>query len=178
MQDVVSSWERRNGRAGTCTCGSARANALSDARATGGAAIPLSRIGATAISEETGAQSSLSLCNIMVTDNTAYDAISDPTRRSILDALRDRELSAGDIAKLFPVSRPAVSRHIRVLRLAGLLTERRSAQSRLYSINAHPLAEVDRWIQDYRAFWETRLLDLKSYAESVKGRTPSIEERT
>lgn len=114
----------------------------------------------------------------MVTDNTAYDAISDPTRRSILDALRDRELSAGDIAKLFPVSRPAVSRHIRVLRLAGLLTERRSAQSRLYSINAHPLAEVDRWIQDYRAFWETRLLDLKSYAESVKGRTPSIEERT
>lgn len=140
--------------------------------------IPLSRIGAAAISEETGAQSSLSLCNIMVTDNTAYDAISDPTRRSILDALLHRELSAGDIAKLFPISRPAVSRHIRVLRSAGLVTARRAAQSRLYSINAQPLAEVGRWIQQYRAFWETRLLDLQSYAESVDGRSPSTEERT
>jgi DNA-binding transcriptional ArsR family regulator len=86
-----------------------------------------------------------------------FDAIADPTRRTILDALRRRERSAGEIARLFPVSRPAVSRHLRVLRRAGLVKERRVAQSRLYSLDPAPLRQVERWLEQYRVFWATRL---------------------
>ena len=99
-----------------------------------------------------------------------YGAIADPTRRAILDALRRGEHSAGEIAELFPVSRPAVSRHLRVLRNAGLLAERREAQSRIYSLNAKPLHEVEQWLQQYRVFWGAKLYDLKQYAESPEGR--------
>ena len=95
-----------------------------------------------------------------------FGAIADPTRRAILDALRRREHSAGDIAALFPVSRPAVSRHLRVLRSAGLVKERRVRQSRLYSLNPAPLRQVERWLEHYRVFWATRLQDLKSYVET------------
>lgn len=102
----------------------------------------------------------------MVTQLPVFDAISDPTRRAILDALRRKEISAGDIASLFPVSRPAISRHIRVLRGAGLVKERRVRQSRLYSLNPAPLRQVERWLEHYRMFWATRLQDLKAYVES------------
>lgn len=113
----------------------------------------------------------LTLCNTMVTQpHAVYAAIADPTRRAILDALRRGERSAGEIADLFPVSRPAVSRHLRVLRHAGLLAERREAQSRIYSLNAKPLREVEQWLQHYRVFWAGRLHDLKRYAESPEGR--------
>jgi DNA-binding transcriptional ArsR family regulator len=95
-----------------------------------------------------------------------FDAISDPTRRAILDALRRKEISAGDIASLFPVSRPAISRHIRVLRGAGLVKERKVRQSRLYSLNPAPLKQVERWLEHYRMFWATRLQDLKAYVET------------
>jgi len=99
-----------------------------------------------------------------------FDAIADPTRRAILDTLRRRERSAGEIAGLFPVSRPAVSRHLRVLRRAGLVRERRVAQSRLYSLDPAPLKQVERWLEHYRVFWATRLQDLKSYVESTEAR--------
>lgn len=99
-----------------------------------------------------------------------YGAIADPTRRAILDALRRGERSAGEIADLFPVSRPAVSRHLRVLRRAGLLFERREAQSRIYSLNARPLREVEQWVEHYRVFWGAKLHDLKQYVESPDGR--------
>lgn len=102
----------------------------------------------------------------MVTQLPVFDAISDPTRRAILDALRRKEISAGDIASLFPVSRPAISRHIRVLRGAGLVKERRVRQLRLYSLNPAPLRQVERWLEHYRMFWATRLQDLKAYVES------------
>lgn len=103
----------------------------------------------------------------MVTHSRAvFGAIADPTRRAILDALRQRERSAGDIAALFPVSRPAVSRHLRVLRKAGLVRERRVAQSRVYSLHPAPLRQVERWLQHYRMFWAARLHDLKHYVES------------
>jgi DNA-binding transcriptional ArsR family regulator len=106
----------------------------------------------------------------MVTQQPVFDAIADPTRRAILDALRRREISAGDIAGLFPVSRPAISRHIRVLRGAGLVKERRVKQSRLYSLNPAPLRQVERWLEHYRMFWATRLQDLKEYVESTEAR--------
>lgn len=84
--------------------------------------------------------------------------------------LRDRELSAGELAGRFPVSRPAVSRHLRVLRGAGLVRESRQAQSRLYSLNPVPLKEVDRWLNRYRVCWGARLHDLKRYVEEEEGR--------
>jgi DNA-binding transcriptional ArsR family regulator len=107
----------------------------------------------------------------MVThDPSVYNAIADPTRRAILDALRASERSAGEIAELFPVSRPAISRHLRVLREAGLVRERRQAQSRLYSLDPAPLRDLDRWLDHYRVFWTARLHALKRIAESTKTR--------
>jgi DNA-binding transcriptional ArsR family regulator len=102
----------------------------------------------------------------MVTQPAAvFAAISDPTRRAILDLLRQDEMSAGELASRFSVSRPAVSRHVRVLREAGLVQERREAQWRRYSLNPAPLVQVDRWIAAYRVFWGARLHDLKRYVE-------------
>jgi DNA-binding transcriptional ArsR family regulator len=99
-----------------------------------------------------------------------FGAVADPTRRAILDLLRRRELTAGELAARFPVSRPAVSRHLRVLRGAGLVQETRSSQSRIYSLNPAPLMEVDRWLRGYRTFWGARLHDLKRYVEAKEDR--------
>jgi DNA-binding transcriptional ArsR family regulator len=94
-----------------------------------------------------------------------FHALADPTRREILDLLRGTEHSAGDLAARFPVSRPAVSRHLRVLRQAGLVTHRSEAQSRVYRLAPDALREVDRWLDRYRVFWTARLHDLKRYVE-------------
>jgi DNA-binding transcriptional ArsR family regulator len=94
-----------------------------------------------------------------------FTAVADPTRRAILDLLRQGEMSAGEVAERFPVSRPAVSRHLRVLRGAGLLKEKREAQWRRYSLNPAPLAQIDQWLSAYRVFWGARLHDLKRYVE-------------
>jgi DNA-binding transcriptional ArsR family regulator len=94
-----------------------------------------------------------------------FPALADPTRRAILDLLRAAERSAGDLAGRFPVSRPAVSRHLRVLREAGLVVQRKDAQSRVYRLAPEALREVDRWLERYRVFWTARLHDLKRYVE-------------
>lgn len=94
-----------------------------------------------------------------------FAAVADPTRREILDLLRQGEMSAGEVAARFPVSRPAVSRHLRVLRGAGLVKEKREAQWRRYSLNPAPLAQIDHWLSAYRVFWGARLHDLKRYVE-------------
>ncbi len=114
----------------------------------------------------------------MVTYKTANDsgifrAIADPTRRAILDLLRSRDYCAGDLAREFPVSRPAIAKHVRVLRQVGLVTERRQAQSRLYSLNPTALADVDTWLAPYRLFWAARLVDLKRTVESTNPRKNS-----
>ncbi len=115
----------------------------------------------------------------MVTQRSTrvFDAIADPTRRAILDALRRGPLAAGEIADLFPVSRPAVSRHIRILRQAGLLTERRAAQSRIYSLDPEPLRSVEQWLAHYRVFWAARLMDLKRHVEAESARTSRKDAR-
>jgi DNA-binding transcriptional ArsR family regulator len=109
----------------------------------------------------------------MVTEAPVFTAIADPTRRAILDAIRGRERSAGEIASLFPVSRPAVSRHLRVLRQAGLVRERRVAQARLYSLEPAPLLDVERWLDHYKVFWATRLHELKRVVEQEARPSPS-----
>jgi DNA-binding transcriptional ArsR family regulator len=87
----------------------------------------------------------------------AFEALADPTRRRIVELLADGERSAGDLAAQFDVTRPAVSRHLRVLRESGLVRVRDDAQRRLYSLDARPLAELDEWLQRYRGFWAQRL---------------------
>jgi len=102
----------------------------------------------------------------------AFGAIADPTRRAILDLLRCRELAAGELARHFPVSRPAIARHVGVLRRAGLVRERRAATSRLYTLNPAALSEIDRWLAPYRLFWSARLMDLKTLVEREDDETP------
>jgi DNA-binding transcriptional ArsR family regulator len=84
-------------------------------------------------------------------------ALSDPSRRTVLEVLKDGPVPAGDLASMLPIARPGVSRHLRVLREAGLVEVRQEAQFRLYSLRAEPLAELDTWLDDYRAIWEQRL---------------------
>lgn len=87
----------------------------------------------------------------------ALAALADPTRRRIVELLADGDRDAGEIASFFDVSRPAVSRHLRVLREHGLVRSRGVAQRRVYTLDPAPLAEVDAWLARYRRFWENRL---------------------
>jgi DNA-binding transcriptional ArsR family regulator len=102
----------------------------------------------------------------------ALEALADPTRRRIVELLADGELGAGTIAAQFPVSRPAVSRHLRVLREAGLVRARGEAQRRLYSLDPAPLAEVDEWLARYRAFWTNRLDALDTQLRRARRERP------
>jgi DNA-binding transcriptional ArsR family regulator len=92
-------------------------------------------------------------------------AIADPTRRRVLELVRDRELAAGEIAGEFEISRPAVSRHLRVLRRAGLVDERREGRLRLYRADPKPLEELRTWLD---AYWSGRLAALKALAEEER----------
>ncbi|TPG17301.1 ArsR/SmtB family transcription factor [Pedococcus bigeumensis] len=84
-------------------------------------------------------------------------ALADESRRTVLNALAEGPASAGELAALLPIARPGVSRHLRVLREAGLVEVRQQAQRRVYSLRPEPLAEVDEWLGRYRALWEQRL---------------------
>jgi DNA-binding transcriptional ArsR family regulator len=84
-------------------------------------------------------------------------AIADPIRREILTLLRDGELAAGEIAACFDVSRPAVSRHLRVLRACGLVVEEARGRRRVYRLDVAPLAELDAWLEPFRDRWRHRL---------------------
>jgi DNA-binding transcriptional ArsR family regulator/uncharacterized protein YndB with AHSA1/START domain len=84
-------------------------------------------------------------------------ALADESRRTMLDTLAGGPATAGELAALLPIARPGVSRHLRVLREAGLVEVRQEAQRRVYSLRPEPLAEVDEWLGRYRALWEQRL---------------------
>ena len=95
----------------------------------------------------------------------AAAVIADPIRRRLLELVRDREVAAGELAREFRVSRPAVSRHLRVLREAGLVRERREGRLRLYQADPVPLGELRDWLD---AYWAGRLQALKSAAEAKR----------
>jgi DNA-binding transcriptional ArsR family regulator len=97
--------------------------------------------------------------------DSAFHALSDPTRRAVLDLLRAGMRPAGEIARAFPVSRPAISKHLRVLRRAHLVEERKEGRHRLYQLNPEPLKAVDSWLDQYRRFWTANLESLKSFVE-------------
>jgi DNA-binding transcriptional ArsR family regulator len=84
-------------------------------------------------------------------------ALADPSRRMVLTILRDHPATAGELADALPIARPGVSRHLRVLREAGLVEVRPEAQRRIYSLRPEPLSELDAWLADYRALWQNRL---------------------
>jgi DNA-binding transcriptional ArsR family regulator len=96
----------------------------------------------------------------------AFSALADPTRRAVLDLLREGSLPAGRIAQAFPVSRPAISKHLRLLRRAHLVRERREGRRRVYQLNPEPLRAVDSWLNHYRSFWQMSLTDLKTFVKT------------
>ena|SRR5579863_3818396 len=115
--------------------------------------------------------------SVTYSSDVVFSALADPTRRAVLDLLRVGSLPAGQIAQAFPVSRPAISKHLRFLRRAHLVSEARMSRQRVYSLNVDPLKTVDSWLNQYRAFWETSLTSLKSVVESEKARRPPGSRR-
>lgn len=99
--------------------------------------------------------------------DAVFFALSDATRRGLLDRLRGVEETAGALAAGFAVTRPAVSRHLRILREAGLVEEQRRGRERVYTLSAEQLAVATRWLDEYRVFWAARLRDLKDLVESL-----------
>ncbi|MGH8836505.1 MAG: ArsR/SmtB family transcription factor [Actinomycetes bacterium] len=89
--------------------------------------------------------------------NAVLHALSDESRRTVLEVLREHPATAGELADLLPIARPGVSRHLRVLREAGLVEVHQDAQWRVYSLRPQPLAELDAWLGRYRALWQQRL---------------------
>lgn len=96
---------------------------------------------------------------------SAYAAVAEPGRRQILDLLRARERPVGELVSHLGISQPGVSKHLSVLRAAGLVTVRADGRRRLYSLRAAPLAELDEWLAPYRAFWSDRLDALERHLE-------------
>ncbi len=89
--------------------------------------------------------------------DAVLQALADPSRRTMLEILRGHPATAGELADALPIARPGVSRHLRVLREAGLVSVRKEAQRRIYSLRPDALVEVDDWLQNYRALWQNRL---------------------
>jgi len=95
-------------------------------------------------------------------------ALADQSRRTLLETLADGPASAGELADLLPIARPGVSRHLRVLREAGLVKVRREAQRRVYDLRPERFAEIDEWWASYRTLWEHRLQAL--HTEVARGK--------
>ena len=95
----------------------------------------------------------------------ALQALGEPHRMAIIAMLNDGERPAGDFVDALPISQPTVSKHLSVLREAGLVTVRKDANRRLYSLNPAPLAEIDAWLEPYRRFWTGRLEALETYLD-------------
>lgn len=101
-------------------------------------------------------------------------ALADSSRRTVLEILRDHPATAGELAEALPIARPGVSRHLRVLREAGLVDVRQDAQRRIYALRPESLAEVDAWLGNYRLLWQNRLDAL--HTEIARGRRENDRE--
>jgi len=97
-----------------------------------------------------------------------FQALTDPTRRHILDLLRERPRLVGELVDQLKISQPLMSKHLRVLREAGLVQVRQDAQRRWYELRPEPLAEVDAWLSSYRQLWEARLDRLDEYLQALQ----------
>ncbi|MGW0483439.1 ArsR/SmtB family transcription factor [Nonomuraea sp. NPDC003214] len=97
-----------------------------------------------------------------------FEALADPVRRRLLELVAERERTAGELAAEFDTSRPAVSKHLRVLREAGLVTYRNEAQRRLYRLDPGPLEEAGAWIERTRSNWAARLDSLERHLDRLE----------
>jgi DNA-binding transcriptional ArsR family regulator len=97
----------------------------------------------------------------------AFDVLAEPNRRRILDLLREDERPVGELVEQLAISQPAVSKHLKVLRDAGLVEARTDAQRRVYRVRSEPLREIDQWLAPYRAMWASRLDDLERHLEGM-----------
>jgi DNA-binding transcriptional ArsR family regulator len=95
----------------------------------------------------------------------AFDVLAEPNRRRILDLVREAERPVGDLVDELDLSQPAVSKHLKVLREAGLVEVRSDAQRRLYRVNPGPLRDLDAWLEPYRRMWSARLDDLERHLD-------------
>ena len=105
-----------------------------------------------------------------------FQALGDESRRTVLEILRTRTATVGDLAEALPIARPGVSRHLRVLREAGLVEVEQQAQWRIYRLRPEPLAELDKWLERYRGIWEQRLGAL--HAEVARGKREKKRRKT
>jgi DNA-binding transcriptional ArsR family regulator len=108
---------------------------------------------------------------------TAFAVVAEPHRRRILDLLRASELPVGDLVSALELSQPAVSKHLRVLREAGLVEARVEAQRRLYRIRPEPLQAIDDWLEPYRQMWESHLDDLERHLDAMPDSSESTIRR-
>lgn len=111
----------------------------------------------------------------MATELAVLDVIAEPTRRRILDAVRGGERSVGELVDRVGMHQPGVSRHLKVLRDAGLVEVRRDAQRRLYRLRAEPLKELDAWLEPYRAEWAGRLDAVAQHHHADAGLAAPVE---
>ncbi len=94
-----------------------------------------------------------------------FEVLAERNRRYILDLLREREHAVGEIVELSGLSQPGVSKHLRILREAGLVKTRQAGQKRLYGLQPEPLAEIDHWLEPYRQFWSSKLDALEQFLD-------------
>lgn len=115
----------------------------------------------------------------VATDLAVLDVIAEPTRRRILDAVREHERSVTELVEHVGMHQPGVSRHLKVLRDAGLVEVRHDAQRRMYRLNAEPLKALDTWLEPYRAEWAGRLDSLERHLErTATPITPTPKDQT
>lgn len=100
---------------------------------------------------------------------TSFQVLADPTRRRILDLLLERPLPVGELAGQLGLTQPGASKHLRVLREAGLVAARQDAQRRWYELRPGPLTEIDTWLQPYRRLWDARLDALERHLDAMPG---------
>jgi DNA-binding transcriptional ArsR family regulator len=99
----------------------------------------------------------------------AFDVLAQPSRRRILDLLRDGERPVGELVDALAASQPAVSKHLRILRDAGVVDVRVDAQRRVYRLRPEPLRELDAWLEPYRALWASHLDALERHLDEMEG---------
>ena len=100
--------------------------------------------------------------------STIFEVLAEPNRRRILDLLRSHQRSVGELVDALGISQPAVSKHLRVLKDAGLVDVRPDAQRRLYTLRLEPLMELDLWLASYRSLWEEKLDRLEEYLAELQ----------
>jgi DNA-binding transcriptional ArsR family regulator len=111
-----------------------------------------------------------------MTTVTLFEVLAEPSRRRVLDLLRERERTVGELVDALGMSQPAVSKHLRVLREARLVEARVDAQRRIYTLRPEPLEDVDAWLEPYREFWRGKLAALQAHLASEADPSPESEK--